>query len=719
MTTDFRYEIDESEDRFKLEGLTDANASLLWLKHLTLYEEYARFWQPRLEMGRKCSRYERRVIFTDTQRDYYKNTLGKIPVEPQEVKPIINALMKQILLRVPDGTISMEDANPPETAAQPEVVRVVLQWLKGRLKVDKKRRNLLRRGLVVGMPQCLWFDLVSKQGGLSTELQATLLPWQGTLPSPLFRDSEEIEDVVYADLRSKAVLLDAFPDREAALDRHTAALKRDPKHYITLLQNQNNLTSKDRSTLLYNLVEQARYDSLNGLYFTIQHTFPIETKRTIYFNENTEHAIQIPGVWPEWRKQAWIAANPDYEEIQNQPVKTLWVTIFDQSGFIWYNGPSWYQYEAQLPCAWFLPSLVDEQPTGAVEDMLPYVFARAVSETEGLDQVRKGTGSVTFVREGAVRHPKFLGQELNKPDGVVLLKKNANPDQDVKWKERKPNTTFLEYSDRQKEQLADMHHVSAALLGVFGGRQSDRAKQREQDAAMGPQAEYVENFSEFGFQLDEKLCSFFPYALNEYRIVEIEDEWGHRETAEVNVEGFDNQGQGQIVANDLTSVKYRVEPVPGDDSKLSREEQMREFVQMLEAFGNTLLQMQPTYFANVMMSFPNRYAREMGRFMGEAAQQQSQLQAAEAANEQELERMRQQTRTVIELIKVITPRLMLKTDATDIAEAPEGFRLFYQWAMSQQERAAAIAASSQAMGQPQQAGPQQGQPQQQPVAAQP
>jgi hypothetical protein len=179
--------------------------------------------------------------------------------------------------------------------------------------------------------------------------------------------------------------------------------------------------------------------------------------------------------------------------------------------------------------------------------------------------------------------------------------------------------------------------------------------------------------------------------------VEIEDEYGHREQAEVNVEEFDNEGQARVVANDLTSVKYRITAVPGDDSRLSREEQMREFVQMLEAFGNTLLQLAPAFMADVMMSFPNRYAREMGRFMRQAAQQQAQAQAAEAQSEQELERMRLQTRTVIELMKVITPRLMMKTDAMDIAEAPEGFQLFFQWWLQQQAQAQQIAGATTAI----------------------
>lgn len=722
MVLDWR-EIDEAEERFETQRCFPGSdvAKLLTQKKLSQYNEYSRFWAPRIEMGRKCQRYHSRKIFTPEQREYYETTLNKIPVEPQELKPIISSLMFMVSRRINPGTVTMEDDNPPPTAARPEVVQTVLKWLQNKIKLEHKQKSALRDGLVTGYPQVLWFDMVTGEDGISTDLQATLLPWEASLPSPQFTDpyGTDIDDLIDCNMRTRRQMLDMFPERESALAKHEEMMRSELKGngengYKTLEMALNDLTSADRSDYLANQILLRQFDAINGNYFVIRHTFPVKYMRTVWYSEELDDAVEIPESWESWRVDAWKAAHPEYDRAVRREMKTLWSTIISGDGFVWYNGQHWYQNEGKLPAAMFVADMVDRQPTGVAEDLLPYIFSVAVCETEGLDQVRKGTGSVTFVEEGSLQNPESLGKELNSANGVVTLKnlKGGRTTKDVvTWRERKPNTTFLDFGDRHRQQMREVHHVKESVTGSFGGRQSFKAKQTEIDQSMAPQAPYVNSYEQFTFNTNSLLCSLFPYVLNEEIVVEIEDEFGQSDgPMKVNEEQYNAEGtQAQIVANDLTSVRYRYVSKPGNDSETSREDQMREFVEMLSAFGNTLLQLNPAFMANFLLNLPNRYARQAGKYMQEAAGAASQQQQAEKQQDRDADKMKQQTRTVIELMKILGPRLMMKTDSQDIAAAPEGFRLFYQMYLAQTQQAQQIAQQSMALNGTQV--PQQPQPQ--------
>jgi len=693
-----RLDFDVTAPEFETDQLDpgEDNTVRYWARVMTLYQERAHFWQERLNMGRKCARYMRRQIFTAEQKDVYTNTLNKIVVEPQEVKPVINSLMRAIRKRVNPGTVSMEDSDPPENTAKPEVTEIVLKWMQNHLKLDRRQKDALRTGLNVGCPQCLWFDRVTREGGLTTDLQATLLRWDSTLPSPWFEeaDASDIDDMIYADYRTKAQMLDAMPDRAEALKKHDAMLG-DPGHYTSVLAELSGYSSKERATLLADQIRAQSYTTMNGRYFIVQHAFPVKKKQTLWYSQKLERATTFPEDWPQWRKDMWLGMNPDFDRRMTREVKTLWISLVGADGFVWYNGPSWYQYNGELPCAWFVADLVDMQPTGVTEDLLPYVFATAVSETEGLDQVRKGTGSLLMVKEGMVRNPEAVGDEVTKPDGVLFFKDKSRPvGEAVTWRDRKPNDTYLQYGDRQRSQMKEVHNVHPAMMGKFGGRQSDKAKKTELDESMGPQSAYVENYASFVYATNARLLSFFPWVLNNDQIVAIEDEFGDKQQEQINQIGYDYTGQAQIVANDLMSARWKYIPKASDDSELSRESQMRDFVEMLEAFGNSLMQRAPKLMASILQAFPNKFARQAGKFLAAEAEQMEQQAQAASASEAQAEKAKQASRSMVELMKLITPRMMMKTDATDIAESPEGFKVFYEWFLSQQAQAQEIAGRS-------------------------
>lgn len=688
------FEIDETEEKYSLEKLKVKSEEWLklWTKNLLFYDAYARFWKNRLDTAKKCMDYMRREIFTYGQRTKYKDVQGKIPVEPQEMKPVITALCDQIKEMVQSSMVTTEDETPPENAASPEVVNVVLKWLFNKLKLERKKKKALRQGLTVGYPQWIWFDMRRAVGEISAFLEASLLPWDSTLCSPYFEeeDGSDIDDIIRVAFRTKHEMLEHYPDREKALEEHEK-MKEDPGYIKQLLQMENSNTSEERKSILHTMINQARFDSMEGYYFVAERVFCVEKMQTVHIKQGEgdeeDDVVLLPPDWSKSRKEDWLAAHPEYDVSDTRPVKTLWVTTIDTTGFIWENGEHWYQNNGELPGKCYIPDMIDRNPIGAGEDMLPYILAIAVSKTEGLDQVRKGTGTLTKIEEGSVKNPKHLNRELSKANGVIIIRKKAKSGmKSVEQEKRTPNTTFLDYEEREREQLKKVHNINESIMGATNPRQSKIAKDKEISQGMAPQSSYIENYSNFDLDLTQLLCNMIPYAVTEHQIIEVKDEYGEKDLQdpatgqppEVNAPGFDYSGQASIVANDLTSAKYRIIPVPSEDTPTSRERDLREFVELLEAVGNTLFQINPKLLANILMTWPNRYAKEAGKFLLEYADQAAQAESQAAQMEQQVDMQKEQGRRAVDMEKIKRPKIAFKVDPKDIEEAPRGAQIMME-----------------------------------------
>ena len=678
-------EIDETSQEYNIDKLIpgEERTIAIWNKHFSRYVARAKFWQSRLEVGKKCQNFMRRDIFTPGQRAKYMQVEKKWPIEPQEMKPIINALMKNIADSAPSSDITYEDETPPETAAKPETVSNVLTWLKQQIKLERKQKKILKDGLITGFPCCLWFDVirgVSAVPGM-VPLQPYVLPWDSALPSEWFseEDGSDIDELMFLKQVKKANLLATFPNRKEAFMKHQDLLKSDPGYMDRLLHTDSSRTSEDRRTYLYDMVTQAKFDSQGGYYFLIYDVYPIRKKRRAWINQETLDVFIPPPDWQVWQKEQWLNENPEYSLSDEIELTTLWVTTISSDGFVWDNAEHWYQEDGELPGCFYVADMVDNLPTGAGEDMLPYILSIAACETEGLSQVRKGTGRTTIIEEGAVKNPARLNSELSSEEGVIILKKGHSPRDAVSMQTRTPNDTFFQMGDRLRGQLTEVHRVSDSMLGTVNARQSDKAKQTELKMALAPQSPYVENFSNFMLNCENLLCKMIPRVLTEPMIITIKDEYGQPKPGEeVNQIGFDYTGEAKRVANDLVSARYRAVPVIGDDSKTSRESQMKEFMQLLEAIGNQLFQLDPIFLGQTFSLFPNRFAREASKFLLEYGERQSQsqqaAQEAELANDAE----KQAQRKEIEMEKLRRPKIAFKIGPKDIQEAPEGAKIMYQ-----------------------------------------
>ena len=660
-------------------------AKNIWNRFIQEYDIFCRFWAPRYEVARKCNRYRRRDIFDKTMRDEYLYVYDKIPVEPQEMKQVINILAGQIAQTVKGGAIEMEDQNPPKNAASPAVVNIVVKALENRLKLDRKKKGALREALYGGVPNWIWFDRERTAEGAYGNLRATLLPWDSALCSFLFleEDGSDIDHLKRVSHKTKWEMFDTYPDRREVFESHMELLNTQPDFYNNILGFDQSLNSEDRRDIFFPRITTGRYDAIQGFIYAIESTYVIHQKREVQINEKTKDVVILPPEWEDWEIMRWHNQNPDYNLTKKQDIKTLWVTTIDNTGFVWENSAHWFQVNGKLPGRCYIPAIEDKIPTGVGEDMLPYVLSIATAETEGLHQVRTGSGDVTHLVEGALLKPENLGKELSKANGAVLYKKSvveamANGLNGVYKREvRQPNESYLKFADRMREQKKEINNINPSIMGQISGRQNQQQKIAEITQTMVMHAQFIENYTNFNLELIQLMVDMMPYCFNEYQLVEISDEFGKKVgPIEVNNPQMD-QGPDAAVTliNDLTSAKYRVIPVASDDSPTNREKEMKEFQAMIAAVGNTLLQIDPAIIAAIWKDWPNRFCREAAAGLDKLSQSKAQGAQQKDQAEKQAEAQKVQTQAAVEMEKVKRPRWNIRLDPRSLDEAPEGFKM--------------------------------------------
>lgn len=675
--------IRESDPKYAISKLAAGSevAKQIYSKTITIYEMWARYWRDQLSVGKKCMNYMRRDIFTPEQRNFYKDVQEKIPIEPQEMKPVIDAMVGMVSQTVRSSTVTMEDGDPPDKVARPETVAKTLKWWQNRLKTKRSQELVLREGMITGYPVWLWVDKERVPGGGYGEAVAIRPRWDSVLPYPYFEkeDGSDIKEIIRLYDRDYQDMYRLFPERKKEHQKHLELMSNEDfrEKYYAL---DETYVSSDRNNVIYNRVLSATADKMEGRSLVIERYHPVYEKVQAFVNEKTSDFQVIPPEWPGYKADAWQQRHPEYNMIVTDEIPTLWVTTIGSDGFVWGNAKHWYQENGELPGKCYIADMIDGMPTGKGDDMVPYVLQIAVSETEGMHQVRTGTGTVVGVTEGTLKHPSRFEKEMSKANGALVFKKGNNAKDAMHVIQRKPNDTYHVMADRARDQLKEVHAVNDAVMGVTNPRQSNRAKETDLAAGLNPQSPYVLNYAEFVMAFAQLMVNMMPYCLTQEMVVEIEDEWGTKSEPEtVNQTEYDNEtGEAFIIANDLTAIPYRVVPVPGDDSITTRQKELEEFAGLLEAIGNTLLQVDPAVLASMLLGWPNRYARELGESLKKFAANNQIQQEDAAASEQQAKLAEAETKARVEMEKIRKPRFNIRLSPQDLNEAPIGTKLFLQ-----------------------------------------
>lgn len=641
--------VNESDSKYRLDKLYPGSdvATELYIKTLLEYEDRSRFWMPSLKIGAKCMRCRRRDIFTPGQRQAYSDE-GKVPVEPQEMKLVINVLVDQIQKGVRSTITTFDDDTPPPTSAKPEVVNSVMGHFKQQLKLDRLKRSVLNDALITGYPTWLWFDKEYDLAEMKKYVVAYQPKWDSMLLPRWFasNDGGDINDVMKISFVTKQQLREWYPERYEVYKKYDMSKCWGKDNVSYSLQEAPESNVYSRASYVMDSIQGGIFDSHHGLIMLIEQFFPVRIEREIAISENSK-PVEIPQDWDFERKEKWKANHPDFEIIINE-IKTLWLKTISSDGFVWENNEHWYQNNCQLPGQVYIPELIDRIPSAVGNDMLPSILSIAASATEGLHQVRTGTGTTIHVTEGTLKHPDMVKKELNKADGVVIHKqdgvrqvgglKNA-----IYTEQRKPNTTFIEFTQQEREQLHRAIGANDALLGLTNPRQSDKAKLTDINQGLATQSSYIMNYNDFCLDLENTLLSLIPHQYTTETIIQINDDYGMAESGQmmVNQGGFDYSGQAMIIANDLTNTRYKAIPMLSDDSPSNKEREKKEFIEFITAVGNAL---DPMVLAYILNGMENRYAKQAAVSIEQAAQQmqqaQQQAQQAEAQKELQIEQGR-------------------------------------------------------------------------------
>lgn len=668
--------IDETEPRFQIDKLQSPEQEswqLLWSKRAKIKQYLGTFWANRITKSVQCMEFMSGKIFSNDAIAEY-TAMGIVPFQPRIMKPLINSLSGMIYLNKKDGAITLENPKiQSETTARPEIAEAVLKSLWYDMKMESKCRYQLEEALITGFPSWIFFDLEPGITRGRGKLSAVRFPWNSVLPGRFMdNNAEDVEEVILLSAMSLGDIMLNWPNRVQAL-RKLEELRNTDQLFSSMPENRGVTTAEEwRKLLTESMQSSSTHFEADGLHIIQRHLFFVRKKVAKYMN--SVHDVQIiPSTWSEEEKQSWLNEHPDYQFVMDDSQKILWQTTITDSGLILENEQHWFQ-EEKLPGCAYIPNVLNKMPVGAAEDMIPYIYSIAISETQGNYEVRTGSGTVTYAKQGAIANAYSFYTEMAKPNPLVEISEEKTLD-DIKFQQRTPNTAYQENADRIEVKLKDVHNINDAMLGVTYERQSGTAKETELQQGMISQNPYVENWTDARVNLNQLLLEMLPYFMVEEEVVQITGEYGDKEEYLVNEMGVDQNYNTAILSNDLTSARYIYKVAPGDNSITGNEQQLKDFTENLRAIGNTLFQMDPAIAGKVLMSWPNKYAHDAGKYLIELSEKSSEsaTQAAQAEQEFELEKERIKNDGKLQVAKL--PKINAYFDANSIEEAPTGFRV--------------------------------------------
>jgi hypothetical protein len=639
-------ELNETEIDIEGKSIDDESVRMLWAKQMVIIDAMSKYWRDYIERGKTCFDFLRGKIFDDETRSEYEDVYDKFVVEPRKMKPRINSLVGKLIESRRSGQVTTEGGSidaPTTSAEEIEVVNVVLKHMEQKWRERRRIREVLYNSMVSCYPNWLWFEKVpvteSMDAGL---LRPVVKPWDSSMVAPFhFRevDGSDITAVVHTDLVTTSDLIDEFPEREKEIREHVERMgqkfKSGANFKDTLEMWDMPISAADKDRVMFNLMTGITSSIVpSGFHTRYERNFQITLKETVAINIFNPQQYEIrPGTWDEERWQEWLTQRNAEENTKFvetvRPVKILWTTTITDSGLVLTNGRHWFQENGRMPGSMMIPAMIDQLPSGPAEDMLNELLAIAVARTEFLDDVRKNTGKVIVTRDGTISNPEELATEFSKPIGFMNVKNDAPPiDQCYKEIERKPNTTYLEYSQILEKDLDDNTLINKAMMGETVANQTGIAKQIELGQGFVGQSIYVENFNEFWENYQNLKLQMIPYAYNQYSVLQIIDEdFGDQTQAvEINTPVFDEAGNVKEVVNDITSAKYRWKMAPVDDSPTAKDDEQKKFVIFMNAVPGPVMAADPSgkLLAKLMLSMPNRMIRDAGKALAQDAEMRQQ-----------------------------------------------------------------------------------------------
>jgi hypothetical protein len=622
---------------------SDESVKKLWAKNELIFRNLAALNLPLIKTGKQCMDFALGKIFDDATRKTYEEVQNKICIEPRILKQRINAAVGRLMQARRKGKVVSEgtkDANEIYAA------NTLLKFIEKEIKEQFLITKMLFNGCITGYPQFLVLDqAVTAYNDPMCGAYATVLPWDSAVCNKLeHSDGEDLTDLIYICRKTKDELIDENPDREADIKDH---FDRRMEHgYGASLDTVEGLSIEDARNLSYDVITGASNFMVDGKLLCLNRFSIQKVSAEVAIKEDdsvTDYQL-LPPKWSVSRKAEWRKAHPEYKYVKKD-TKIAWVSRWTSDGLTLMNEPHWFQETDNkgnpiLPVSVFIPQIIDGMPTGPGPDDRLLVLMKAIAETEQLHDVRTGSGDVLAYKQGAIVNSDELPTELSIGNGIVQVDPDEVPgdiESAIKFMKRTPNTTYGEYSQRVDTMLDNTDGMSAAVRGnVVSDRVSGRSREADAAATAVGYSIIAENMNKTIERLKNLECMMIPYTFTQPQVVQVyDDDRGEELAMTVNETEYDANGDPSIVANDLTSCKWRWRLVEGDDSPTAKQAELNEMLIFWNTTAPVLIEADETLMtlASVLMSMGNKMAQQVGRVIAQKAevnaQQLSQQQMME------------------------------------------------------------------------------------------
>ena len=678
-------DIVESEVDITGKTYTDEAVRDLWGKCQLTFNSLCDFWMPIVETGRQCMNYALGEIFDPVTRGQYELIQEKICIEPRVLKQRMNVAVGQLLQARRNGKVVSESKGGAEEIYS---ANAVLKFIEKEIGEKSLITKMLFNGCLTGYPQVAIGEQAETGfgdplGGMSIFVP----PWDSVVMNKL-EDDLKITDLMYICRKTRQELIDENPDREDEITEHFKELK-DRSYGMAGCLREYRL-SFDESRLL----NQAVFNGEQG--FAADGRI-VCVERMCFQKVDTEVAIRrddggsvvdtqvLPKTWGKQRIDQWKKENQGYQ-FSRKNTKLLWQSRWTTDGLFLKNEPHFFQ-ESDVrgdPIAnavVFVPQIIDGKPTGPGPDDRLLVLMKAIAETEFLHDIRCGSGDLFLYKEGAVVNSDDLATELSVGNGMVAVDgelPGAVRDY-VDILKRTPNTTYGEYSGRVDAMLDAADMLSPAARGVIV---SDRvsAKTRQTDIAMTMVGYSIvaENMNNAIEKLRNLECMLIPYCFTEEQEIQVhDDDRGVELNLTVNKSEFDETGERRVVANDLTSARWRWRLVDGDDSPTAKQAELNEMLVFWNTTAPVLIDADESLMtlASVLMSMSNRTAREIGRVIAEKAQVNAQAMSQQKMMETMADVQMKQAKASAEMTKSKRAGFSFSITPDDLANIPGLYKI--------------------------------------------
>lgn len=681
------------EPEVSLEGKSwdDEDVRLLWAKNQLIYRSLADFWTPAMQTGKKLFDYLHGEIFDEAVRAEYEQVLGKIPIEPRVMKQKINFLAGELKKTIRSGKIITEggmSVNEISTA------NLILKFFDSKIKEEFLLNEMLVNGITACLPQVIWFDHAKtvyrdQMAGLT----ADLLRWDSFVLEKYFKQAagEDVRTICRIMRQGRAEMVDENPNREDAIKEHFERIGDDV--FADLIEDTTGLTVEHSRALYYEVMTGLADTRLDGKQLVIERLSPVKTKAEIAIRMDKENDKTIdyqmrPGTWEDERWERWKRDNErDYVFLEDD-VEILWQSRWTGEGLMLQNRPHWFQEHDDtghiiLPIVIFTPQIIDGKPTGPGHDYEHKILMKAIVETELLHDIRTGSGDLLVYRKGTIDNAEDLPHEMSAGNGIVVMDSegpNAEKpiSENIVIMKRTANKEYGEYSDRIDRDIDATDLLTPAVMGAHSPRQSNTAKQTEIAQALIGYSNISDNLNNSRLRLKNLECMLIPYVFTEQQVIEIQDDEDNDvQRVTVNEREFDLQGNGKVVANDLSSVRWRWRLVDGDDSPTQREAELNEMLIFWNTAAPVLIEADETLtmLSSVLKSMGNKTANKLGSVIEEKAKikadQLSQQEMAKLMAELEEKRSKMES----DKIKAMRAGFSFSVTAEDLQFHPEMFQM--------------------------------------------